>query len=265
MPDSQPLAGLAVVNTRATHQAQPLTDALTRQGAAVFHYPAIRIVPPMNPAPLDAALASLADGAFDWLVLTSTNAVESLAQRLVELTIRNTLPDSGIAIAAVGSATAEAAARLLGVQPSLVPDEFRAESLAAVLDIQPGTRVFLPQSEIARPFLSNALTAAGAHVTQVTAYHTLTGQGGDPVPQLFWEGRIDAATFTSPSTVHNFLKRLKAEGGNGGMLVDVAVACIGPQAVDAARSHDLPVQVVPTEHTIGGLVQALCEHFQRIV
>jgi uroporphyrinogen-III synthase len=251
MANSGHLAGLSIVNTRANHQAQPLTGALAAHGAKVLHYPAIRILPLVDTTLLDNAITETLEGRYDWLVLTSANTVQSLAQRLAQMKTTRTLTDCNVRFAAVGSATAEAAARLLGTHPALIPEKFLAESLATSLALRPGERIFLPQSEIARPFLAEALQVAGGDVTQVVAYGTAMGQGGDPIPQLFWEGRIDAVTFTSPSTVHNFLKRLKAEGGNAGMLVDVVVACIGPQTADAAHSHDLPAPV-----------QALCDHFE---
>lgn len=263
MQDNRPLSGLSIVNTRATHQAEPLTAELTALGATVLHYPAIRIGPPADLAPLDNALAALLQGKFDWLILTSTNTVEALAQRLPALNTADESPAIPARIAAIGPATAETAAHRLGAQIALVPEEFVAESLATALSLQPGERIFLPQSEIARPFLADACHAAGADVTQATAYRTQTGQGGDPVPQLFWEGRIDAVTFTSPSTVHNFLKRLKAEGGNAGMLVDVVVACIGPQTATAAIGHDLPHPLQPDTSTVPALVQAIVRHFQE--
>lgn len=261
MQENRPLSGLSIVNTRASHQAEPLSAELAAQGATVLHYPAIRIAPPADFVPLDNALAALLQGKFAWLILTSTNTVEALAQRLTAGGTVNPLTAPPVQVAAIGPATAEAAAQQLGVQTALLPEKFVAEALAEALALQPGERILLPQSEIARPFLAEAFRASGADVTQIAVYRTLTGQGGDPVPQLFWEGRIDAVTFTSPSTVHNFLKRLKAEGGNAGMLVDVVVACIGPQTAAAAVSHNLPRPLQAEESTVQGLVQALVGHF----
>lgn len=260
----KPLLGLSIVNTRAVHQAGELTAALEALGGSVLQYPAIRIAPPLDSAPLDAALAAALDGGFDWMVVTSVNTAASLAERLDAIGLPRALATSGLPVAAVGPATAEAVERLLGIVPALVPEEYVAESLAGALSLQAGQRLLLPQSEIARPFLADAFRRAGAEVVQLTAYRTLTGRGGDPVPALFWEGRIDAVTFTSPSTVHNFLKRLKREGGNGGMLVDVTIACIGPQTAQAAQAHDLRVQVVPDEHTVEGLVAGLARHVASI-
>ena len=263
MQDNRPLSRLSIVNTRAGHQADPLSAELAAQGATVLHYPAIRIGPPADLRPLDSALAALLQGKFDWLILTSTNTVEALAQRLPPRETTNRNAGLPVRVAAVGPATAEAAARRLGIQAALIPEKFVAESLATTLALQPGERILLPQSGIARSFLADAFQVSGADVTQIIAYSTLIGQGGDPVPRFFWEGRIDAVTFTSPSTVHNFLKRLKAEGGNASMLVDVAVACIGPQTTAAAVSHDLPRPLQPAEYTILALVQTLVEHFQE--
>lgn len=263
MNKQRPLTGLSIVNTRAAHQAEGLTAALTEEGAQVLHYPAIRIAPPADLAALDSALHAARRGEFDWLVLTSANTVYSLAHRLGEHNRTDSSWPASLRVAAVGSATADAARRELGLTVEVIPDEFVAESLAAALALPPGARLLLPQSEIARAFLADAFQAAGANVTQVVAYRTATGVGGDPVPRLFWEGSIDAVTFTSPSTVHNFLKRLKAEGGNAGMLVDVAVACIGPQTAAAARRHDLAVAVLPAEHSVEGLVAGLVAHFAR--
>lgn len=269
MDVQKPLSGLSIVNTRAVHQAGELTAALEALGGSVLHYPAIRIAPPLDPAALDATLAAALDGGFDWMVVTSVNTAASLAERLDAIGLHRALAKSGLPVAAVGPATAEAVERLLGIVPALVPEEYVAESLAGalsgMLSLQAGRRLFLPQSEIARPFLADAFRRAGAEVVQLTAYRTLTGRGGDPVPALFWEGRIDAVTFTSPSTVHNFLKRLKQEGGSGGMLVDVTIACIGPQTARAAQAHDLRVQVVPDEHTVEGLVAGLARHVASIV
>ncbi|HEC21720.1 MAG TPA: uroporphyrinogen-III synthase [Chloroflexi bacterium] len=256
----RPLAGKRVVNTRAPHQAADLDALLRRRGAEPLSYPCIDMAPPEDAAPLDEALRAAAEGRFDWLVLTSRNAVLALARRLETLG----LAPSALGkqqVAAVGPATAEAARRLLGVQVALTPAEYVAESLADALCPAPGMRVFLPQSEIARPVLKEALTAAGAEVTGVTAYRTVMGRGGVNVPAMLSAGQVDAVAFTSPSTVHNFLRRLVGEGGDVADLAGVCVACIGPVTARAAHERGLEVQVVPEEHTLAGLIAGLEAHF----
>lgn len=256
----KPLADVRVVNTRASHQAARLTELLAEQGADVLHYPTITIAPMPDTGPLDEALRQAADGAFDWLVFTSTNSVRMVGERLDHLGI-DPARLGGPKVAAVGSSTARAITDELGLHVHLVPDKYSAESLAATLDVAVGQRIFLPQSAIARPLLAESLRAAGAEVTAVDAYRTLMGSGGVDLPERFWEGSVDAVLFTSASTVHNFMRRLKFENGSAAMLIDVVVGCIGPVTTKAARAHELPVRVVPEEHTLEGLVAALAKHF----
>jgi uroporphyrinogen-III synthase len=137
--------------------------------------------------------------------------------------------------------------------------------LAETIPVKKGDQILLPQSVLARSVLADKLTEAGAEVTAVDAYRTGIGRGGLPLGEYFWRGDVDAVTFTSASTVHNFMRRLKSENGSAAMLVDVVVACIGPITAQAAHAHDLPVKIVPAEHTLEGLVAGLVEHFKKRV
>jgi uroporphyrinogen-III synthase len=258
------LKGIRVVNTRALHQAGELDKLLQAEGAEILSYPALAIEPVRDPSTLDEAIRAAVDGAFEWLVITSSNTVYALAQRMQALGFEpKSLGETKIA--AIGSATAEAITTMLGLSVDVLPEEFVAESLAGAIPVQEGDHVFLPQSAIARPLLADRLKEAGAKVTVVDAYRTGIGRGGVPLPEYFWRGEVDVVTFTSASTVHNFMRRLKQENGSSGMLVDVVVACIGPVTADAARAHDLPVKIVPAEHTLEGLVAALVDYFRERV
>ncbi|MDE0077323.1 MAG: uroporphyrinogen-III synthase [Caldilineaceae bacterium] len=260
----QNLTGLRIANTRALRQAPILTQLLEAEGAQVLHYPTVEIEPCADSTDFDAALTDLARGQFDWLIVTSTNTVYILADRLRELGIGlERVARSNTRVAAVGSATATAIAQELNLVVDLMPDEYMAESLAASLQVGRGSRVLLPQSAIARPVLVKALRRAGAEVRAVAAYDTVVGHGGDDLPRHFWQGDVDVVLFTSASTVHNFVSRLKAESGDAGMLCDVTVACIGPMTAEAARRHDLPVQIVAKHRTVEGLVQSLKSYFAR--
>lgn len=261
---TQTLTGLRIANTRALRQAPSLTRLLEAEGAEVFHYPTVDIEPCPDCAEFDAGLADLAQGQFDWLIVTSTNTVYALADRLRELGIgAEKVARSKTKVAAVGSSTAAAIAQELDLVVDLLPDEYVAESLAASLQVGRGTQVFLPQSAIARPVLVKALRRAGAEVRAVAAYHTVVGHGGDDLPRHFWQGDVDVVLFTSASTVHNFVQRLNAESGDASMLCDVTVACIGPMTAEAARRHELPVQVVAENRTVEGLVHSLKSYFAR--
>jgi uroporphyrinogen-III synthase len=257
-----PLEGKRVVNTRAPHQAAELDALLRTCGAEPVAYPCIDIAPPEDARSLDDALRAAARGAFDWLVLTSANTALSLSRRVDALELdRSGL--HGMKIAAVGPASAEAARDYLGLEATLLPEEYVAESLVEALRIAPGARVLLPQSDLARPVLADGLAAAGLAVSVVVAYRTVIGSGGADVPALLAAGRIDAVTFTSSSTLENFLVRLGQAGQTPDVLAGVCIACIGPVTAKTAQEHHLPVAVVPEQHTLEGLVNDLESYFME--
>ena len=262
------MTGKRIVNTRATHQNSRFTALLQAQGAEVIEYPCIAIAPPENDAPLRAALTDLAT--FDWLVLTSANTVLALAALTTTLFPARNEPSgeegrrlSGgeMVLAAIGPATAKAAQIYLGLETMLLPETFTAEALGEAMPIQPGQRVLIPASAIAPPTLAELLTARGAEVTVVEAYRTIQGTGGAELPALLAQKRVDAVTFTSASTVENFLARLESEGGSRAELAGICLACIGPQTAAAAQAHGLTVDVMPTIHTLDGLIEALQNYY----
>jgi len=281
------LAGKRVVVTRAADQADELDDLLRSRGAEPLPYPCIAIAPPADTGPLDAALRGLAAGEFDWLALTSRNTVTVLAGRLDALGLSVAPsgtrpapdhadgPQSGggsplaqprFSLAAVGAATAEAAEQVLGLRADLIPGEFVAEALAKALAerIKPGRRVLLAQADIARPVLAAALRAAGIDVTSVTAYRTVIGSGGVDLPALLAAGQVDAITLTSSSTARNLVQRLQAEGDPYSDLAGVCIACLGPITARTAQELGLAVHVLPAEHTIPALVDALEAYFVKV-
>ncbi|MEM7128992.1 MAG: uroporphyrinogen-III synthase [Chloroflexota bacterium] len=261
MSSRRPLAGVRVVITRATHQATEQRESLEEMGASVFHYPSIAIAPPMDIDTLDASLHKAISDEYDWILLTSTNTVYALSERL--RTLGQSFPATlSMRVATVGSSTAKQAQEKLGLSVDVMPAEFTAESLGTAIPQLKGHRVYLPQSELAKSNLSKTLQSQGAIVDTVHAYRTVMAQGGDDVPSMLWEGSIDAITFTSGSTVRNFARRLAFEQATLSMLDDVCVACIGPSTATAAQQLGLAVSVLPEEHTSAGLTDALVTYFQ---
>lgn len=251
-----------MVNTRGPKQAGQLDDMLEARGAHPVSYPCIDIVPPLDPAPLDDALRRLAAGDVEWLVFTSANAVEAVEGRLEELGIPATAL-SGTSAAAVGPGTGAVLKDRLGVEADLVPQEYVAEALAEQLLARQARRVLVPQAERARETLGHILSANGVEVEAVTAYRTVLGSGGDDVPGLLRDGRVDAVVFASPSAVKNMAVRFERENGDWTDLRKVCVACIGPVTSAAAEQQGLKVQVQPREHTIPGLVDGLEGYYRE--
>lgn len=251
------LSGMRVVITRAPHQAAEMAQLLGEYSAEPLFYPCLEIVPPKDPGPLDEALRAAAAGRFDWLVVTSANTAWALAQRLATLDL--TLGD--LRVAAIGPQTAAAVRESLGLEAAVLAGKHVAEELADALQPVAGVRLFLPQSAIARPVLAQLLREAGAQVTAVTAYQTALGKGGEDVPRLLAEGKVDAITFTSSSTVRNFLTRLKREGGRRGDLENICLAAIGPITAKTMAELELSPAVVPETYTVTGLIMALNTYF----
>lgn len=259
-----PLAGKRVVITRAAHQAEELAKLLRVRGAEPLLYPCIDIVPPEDTTQLDAAVKAAASGAFEWLVLTSANTVQSLAERLDALHLETSVLHH-MKVATVGSATSEAAQTLLGVTVNILPEEFRAEALANAIDFAPGTTIFLPQADVAAPDLAQALTQRGGKVQAVVAYRTIVGTGGINLPGELAQGCIDAITFASPSAVCNLTWRLVEEGGTTQDLSGVVLACIGPATLKKAHECGLSAAVKSPVSTLDCLVESLEEYFNDSV
>ncbi len=254
------LDGKRIANTRAVHQAAELDTLLRERGAEPLSYPCIAIAPPEQTADLDDTLRHATTGVFDWLILTSSNTVVSLAQRLDTMN----LSLQSARVAAIGEPTARAAKKHLGTDVDLLPDEFTRESLANLFSNVRGLRILLPVSDIAPSTLADTLRASGAVVTRVVAYRTIPGSGGVDIPSLLAKKQVDAVTFTSPSTINNFLHRLDTEGGKRDHLDEVCIACLGPQTAQTAREHGLSVDVTPATHTIKGLVAGLQSYFENV-
>jgi uroporphyrinogen III methyltransferase/synthase len=256
-----PLGGAWVVNTRSPKQARELDALLKERRAHSLPYPCIDIAPAPDPAPLDRALRQAADGAFDWLLFTSANAVEAVETRLRDLGI----PAGQMAqarVATVGPGTAAALTDRLGIAAELYPEEYLAEALASEVVARGAQRVLVPQAEQARGALVRLLKAKGIEVEAVTAYRTVLGSGGVDVPGLLRSGRVDAVVFTSPSAVDNMAARFERENGDWDDLREVCLACIGPVTQAAAERRGLEVQVLARDHTILGLVDSL-EHYLK--
>jgi uroporphyrinogen III methyltransferase / synthase len=119
----------------------------------------------------------------------------------------------------------------------------------------------LPSSEIARPELAERLRERGADVTTVTAYRTVTGEGGLNIPGMLADQQIDALTFCSPSAVDGFVTRFEREGGPLSDAMLLPVACIGPTTLDSAREHGFASAISAERQTLEGLVGALDQMF----
>ncbi|HEX6535491.1 MAG TPA: uroporphyrinogen-III C-methyltransferase [Gemmatimonadaceae bacterium] len=251
--DARPLSGTRVVVTRARTQASELAASLRALGADVIEAPAIRIEP-LDAAPLRAAIEALGD--YDWVVLTSQNAVQLLWRELRALG-RDARALAGARIAVVGPATAEAL-RAVGLEPDVVPARFVAEGVVEALrarDDVRGARALFVRAETARDVLPAELRAMGARVDEVAVYRTVSDpEGARAARDALDRGEVDVVTFTSGSTVRFFVEAL---GGSAALAARARVVTMGPVTSETARALGVRVDVEAREATIPALVEAV--------
>jgi uroporphyrinogen-III synthase len=248
------LHGKRILVTRARHQAGRLAEALEAQGAEVLRLPTIEIIPPETYAHLDALLEVITG--FDWLILTSANAVAAVADRLQFLRIPPHQLQH-LQIAAVGQATAKAVGEI-GLKVACTPEEYVAEAVVVMLRPQvAGRRVLLARAAVARDVIPEQLRQCGADIHVVEAYRTVVPPDSiSQVRALFAHGSPlpDAVTFTSSSTVTNFLALLSAAGL--ALPAGLRAVSIGPVTSATLRAHHWEPAQQANTYDIPGLVDA---------
>ncbi len=262
-----PLAGRRILITRTRAQASALAAGLVDQGAIPIVIPAIEIVPPTSFFDLDETLASLND--FDWVILTSSNAVDAALSRARHLG----LIFQPQRLAAIGPATAAAlaGANLRTPHPSvLLPPVAVAESLLdqllPLLAARPAhlgpAKIALLRAESARDILPAALRTSGALVRIATAYRTVIPLTSvDALRQSFSAaGSLpDAVTFTSSSTASHLPPLLAAAGLT--LPPKTLRISIGPVTSATLCELGLPPHIEATSPTIPALIDALIQAF----
>ena len=246
-----------ILITRTLPQASSLAARLETLGAIPILIPTIEIAPPTSFAALDAALTCLST--YDWLLFTSSNAVEAFHRRAQFLHLTQ-LPKH---IAVVGPATLNAA-NAIGLNVDLVPPHYLGESLAeSLLPEAPGKSFLLVRAAQARDTIPESLTAVGATVTIAEAYRNQLPPGSiQALHALFAspENYPDAITFTSASTARNLMALLEA--ANLTLPPNIALASIGPITSEALRDLGHQPTIEAPEATIPALVAALEAHYK---
>ena len=260
--DDRPLFGRKIVVTRSREQSEDLVEMLEERGAEAIAAPTIRISPPQDSGPIERACAEIAE--FDWILFTSANSVESVMSRLLAAGDARDL--KGVRLCAIGPSTAAQLQRY-GLRADLVPAEHRAEGVLEALRAAgevSGQRFLLPRSDIAREVIADELRRVGGDVTDVVAYRTMAAEAertsDHDIYRMLLDRQIDAVTFTSASTVRNFV-RIYGEDQAADLLATTTVACIGPVTAEAAQQLGIATTVMPPRYTVPDLVDALVQHF----
>lgn len=260
-----PLTGRTVVVTRALAQADEFALELEQYGAQVIACPTIEIQELDDYQLVDEAISHLYG--YDWLILTSANAVKYFFKRLTALG-RDPSSLDDLRVCVIGDATADSIGAL-HVHVDLIPNEFKAEGIFSALerfiggtDAFKGLNILLPRASVARDFLPKALEAAGARVDVVPVYRTTLPENLDRgrVAAML-SGSADCIAFTSASTVKN-LARLFDTQDLGAVLTGITIACLGEITAQTAADFGLKVDIRPAQSTIPFFARAIADHFE---
>jgi uroporphyrinogen-III synthase len=229
-PPDLPLARRCVVLTRPRKQSSRLRDQFEQLGARVVLFPTIKIVPARDPGLLQAALRRIHQ--YDWLLLTSRNAINAVA-RATNADAAAAL--SGVRIAVVGEATHE---RLtdLGIQADFVPTRFNMATLCSELVQKAnidGQRFLYPCGDLADTKGPQTLRDAGAFVDTLEAYRTVPDDSADTdaLQHSLAADEIDAIVFASPSAVQAFFNKTVSQS----VSPRVCMVSIGPKTTQALK------------------------------
>ncbi len=263
-----PLSGLRVLVGRARHQASALSAGLRQAGAQVLEIPFIEIRKPRSYKPLDTALRNLSH--YDWLILTSVNGVEALWERMKKQHITKRQLKH-LKIAAIGPATKQAIEDQ-GIEVHIVPKQYVAESVVDSLRRRvKGKRVLLARAKVARDVIPRELRKLGARVDVVEAYETVIPRSSRTRLRAALNNsklRPDVITFTSSSTVRNFVALLDGtveiadftRAGAPAPHGQIQFASIGPITSATLREFGIPVDIEAEQYTIPGLIAAIAAH-----
>jgi uroporphyrinogen III methyltransferase/synthase len=249
-----PLAGRTVAVTRARAQASGLARALHELGARVVQAPVIRTRrlpgPPLDPAP------------YDLVCVTSANAVTALFERLAAGG-RDARALAGARVASIGVATTRALAEH-GIAADVTAERAVGEGLIEALGDAHVSHALIARARDARDIVPAALRSRGAHVDVLDLYETVAEPLAPATLALAQDA--DYITFTSSSTVRNFLLAAAGDGDRptdrdgralAGLSPQTRIVSIGPVTSATLREHGLEVDVEAERHDVDGVLDAL--------
>ncbi len=254
--EQRPLLGRRIGIPRPLGQALPVVEQANDLGADCVLMPTIEILPPKDWIAVDKAIDHLDE--YDWLVFTSANGVEYFLSRIIDSggDMRRL---GGLNIATIGPATA-AALKAFHLKADIVPEEYRAEGLAAALTpLVRGKRVLWARASRGRDVLPASLREAGAVVDEVVVYQNIDSTSFDPaVTEILNNGEVDWVCLSSPSIARQFRKLLGPQACEQ-VGTTIRLASISPVTSAAAEECGLAIHAEAREYTWPGLFAAIVD------
>ena len=255
--DNKPLFGKRILVTRARSQASEFADILENYGADVTQFPTIQI----DPIDLDITLLPI-PSEYHWIIFTSVNAAEIYYKRLREKGL-DSRAFSDCKICAVGSKTVESLEGI-GISPDFVPTQSSGLGIAIEIKDIKDKRILLPRAKIATEELPDSLIDKGAVVDTIPLYDTVKvlSKDSQSIKDDLVEGNIDMVTFTSSSTVRNFIE-VFPKIQTTDLFKKTKVAVIGPTTADTARKYGVKVDIIAEDATIQCLTDAILNEYRE--
>ncbi|HSW97666.1 MAG TPA: uroporphyrinogen-III synthase [Candidatus Saccharimonadales bacterium] len=243
---------MVVINTRPEPDNKEFTKKLQLQGFTVYEFPTIRTTENM-----DAAKAIINLPSFDWILFTSVKGVDAFITIAHHLKIKQEIYVNK-KIAVVGPKTAERV-KSYGLKVSFMPSQFTTHHLGKELQNINNKKVLLARSDIASKQLAIDLQTKGAEIVDIPIYKTEYLTYPDPeIDKLLQKDAIDVITFTSPSTVHGFFKRLANEKLQA-KIYDIPVISIGPVTTKTAEKYGFKHIFTAIEYTTDSMIKKMQE------
>ena len=255
------LKNKTILITKSKAEAEKSIRQLEEHGAEIVYFPTIKVLPLANSPELNDALDMF--GRFDYLVFTSTNAVEVFS----DIAKKKKLDLSKIKIAAVGKSTSEECENL-GISVDILPDEFSAEGLLykfSEFELS-NKNIFIPGSSLSSGKLNMGLSELGAQVFSVPIYDVVKNELSNlkSEHQKIQRKHPSIFIFTSPSSFSNFLKLMNVSDAD--KFFGKSVICaIGTTTEKAIDNYGLNVHIVPKTFSLSGVSEAILKYFQITV
>lgn len=248
-----PLAGVRAVVTRPKELSSELSAKLRAKGAEVIELPTISIEPAKDTGRIEEAVSGLADGLYDWLVLTSPSGVRVFFDMLMRSHDIRAL--AGTRIACLGSGTEKELSKR-GLKADFVPEEYSGRALGHGLAkmLRKGERVLIARAAAGNRELTDELSKAeGAIIDDIPTYDTVYASADWFDAEKVFDGPDTYAVFTSASTVRGFVNSIRYLDLNS-----INAVCIGHMTAAEAEKYGMKVSIAK-EATLDALVDLLEE------
>ena len=242
-----------VAITRPADRAKKACEIVEKLGGSAVLAPTLDLKP-VNTDSLKELVRNKDD--IDWIVFTSPTTIDSF-----NLFYPDFFNELNCKVAVIGNKTGSLLEKQ-GITPDLMPDDFTAEGLVEEFtnaDIRNQT-IGIPRTASARDTLPKGLEKLGNKVIIAEAYKSLFPMDDKAVEELISKienSEIDAITFTSPLTVHNFFKISQDNEKLAELLSDkLLTVAIGPITGKVLDEYGVK-HIYPDTYTVPDMMELL--------